>query len=289
MHYRYYSNQFSLDNRVTPATRLILTITVVVFLLDWLTRGILTSLFALSLYGIKHFNLWQPLTYQFLHAGFWHLLLNMLGLFFLGPQTERAIGSRRFIRLYLMSGVLGGLGWLLLQQALSADMHIPCVGASGAVFGVIAAFAALFPRQKITLLLFFILPITIQARNLAIGLGVMTLFMMFTDQGNIAHAAHLAGGLTGWIYIKFLLKRPVLQNPFNVKQWWHDVRWRWARRNFKVLSDKETDWETPAEQSAYPPSNEEVDRVLGKISRFGLKALTEAERDILQRASRKRK
>ena len=103
------------------------------FLFFWLLRPAgLYGLLALSLAGIRQGHLWQPLTYMFLHGGFTHLLFNMFTLYFLGPETERAMGSKHFLAMYLLSGLLGGLGWLWL----SPNPYAVCVGASGAIFGV---------------------------------------------------------------------------------------------------------------------------------------------------------
>ena len=113
--------------------------------------GPLISLFGLSLGGVRQGMFWQPFSYMFLHAGLFHIVANMFGLYFMGRQLETTLGTRRFVQLYLVSGVLGGLGWLIL----SGSHGIPCVGASAAVFGIVCAFAAMFPRQKLTLLVYF--------------------------------------------------------------------------------------------------------------------------------------
>jgi hypothetical protein len=120
-------------------------INVGVFLVMWLLRlDGLYALLALSYNGLFRGMIWQPVTYMFLHGGFMHLLFNMFTLFFLGPETERAMGSRHFLAMYLLSGVLGGLGWIWL----SPHSHALCVGASGAIYGVLAAFATLYPRRR---------------------------------------------------------------------------------------------------------------------------------------------
>ena len=268
-----------------PATRFLVAVTVIAFLLqrmlDLMTGYSFTPVFALSWPGMRHLALWQPVTYMFLHGGFWHLFFNMLGLFFLGPETERVLGRRRFTVLYFVCGILGGLGWLLF----SGQRGI-CVGASGAVLGVLAAFAALFPDRPVTLLVFFVLPVTMRARTMALGLGVATLMMMFGQSGgSIAHAAHLVGGLAGWLYVTLVFNRKGSRRGWNLRRWWHEMRWRWDRRNFKVVSRPDNIWDAPPE----PPTADEVDAALEKISRYGLNSLTDAEREILQRASRHRR
>ena len=265
---------------------LLVVFTVIAFLFqsifDLMTGYSFTPVFALSWAGIRHLALWQPVTYMFLHGGFWHLFFNMLGLFFLGPETERVLGRRRFIGLYLICGLLGGLGWLLI----SGQRGI-CVGASGAVLGVLAAFAALFPDRPVTLLVFFVLPVTMRARTMALGLGVATLLMMFGQSGSIAHAAHLVGGLAGWLYVKLFFNRAGTGMAWNPRRWWHEMRWRWERRNIKVVPRPDNIWHAQPEPPADVPTEAEVDAILEKISRYGLNSLTDDEREILQRASRR--
>ncbi|NLB59490.1 MAG: rhomboid family intramembrane serine protease [Lentisphaerae bacterium] len=278
----YYSYQPSWERMLTPAVRNLLIINGVVFVLQLLLQSMagawFTLLFSLSWAGIRQFFLWQLVSYMFLHGGFMHLLLNMLGLFFFGPETERAIGTRRFSILYLGSGILGGLGWLLLTGLGSQAF---CLGASGAVFGVLGAFAALFPERPITFLLFFIIPVTAKARTLAIGLGLFTLLAMIGQPGNIAYAAHLAGGLAGYGYILLIFNRRRAFFSWRPRQWLHDLRWRWQRRKFKVISGTATRDPEPAQ--------EEVDAILAKISKWGLGQLTPREREILNQASRRRR
>lgn len=280
-----YHNSYSFAPGLTPTVRFLLIGTTAAYLLqtiaDRATGGGFTALFSLSLNGLLRWNLWQPLTYLFLHGGIWHLILNMLGLFFFGPETERVIGPRRFLALYFACGILGGLGWILI----SGSSMLPCVGASGAIFGVLGAFAGLFPQRSVTLLVFFVIPVTMRARTLAIGLGLFSLFSMISQPGQVAYAAHLAGGLAGYLYGLYGVNQGFGGWAFNPRQWWNDLRWRRQRRKFKVLRGSGQDWETKAEA---PPAAQEVDEVLAKISKWGLGRLTPRDRDILDRASRRK-
>lgn len=268
---------------LTPAVRFFLIATGAVFILQWgleLASGSwFTLMFSLSPAGIRHLFLWQLITYLFLHGGFWHILLNMLGLFFFGPETERAIGAGRFIALYLVSGILGGLGWILLTGHGGGV----CLGASGAVFGVLGAFAALFPDRPVTLLVFFVLPVTMRARTLAIGLGLFSLLAMISQAGNIAYAAHLTGGLAGYGYIQLIFNRGFSAALWNPRQWFNDLRWRWHRRKFKVISAQSLG------EDKEEPAPADVDAILEKVSKWGLERLSRREREILDRASRRRR
>lgn len=241
--------------------RVLLLTTAAAFILqsvfDGLTGGGFTALFGLSLAGLKRGFLWQILTYLFVHGGVTHVLLNMLALLFIGPETERSVGTRQFVVLYLASGVLGGLGWLLLSDAPWAV----CVGASGAVFGIVAAFAALFPNRPMTLLVFFVFPITMKAWVLAALLAVVELaFLLGSAGGGIAYAAHLAGGVAGYVYTLVAFRRP-----------------GWA--SFLRFARKDGRSEAALQR--------ELDRVLDKIASQGMNSLTRGERNLLERESRR--
>ena len=169
---------------------------------------------------------WQPFTYLFLHGGWGHLFLNVLAIILFGAGVERLVGSRRFWLIFLLGGMLGGLGWFGVMACLPFLPSIPsllnslpetvrawfpvqvqaqslntalCVGASGGVFALIGAFAALFPRAQVYVLLFFVLPLRLKARSLAIVLGVLTILDAVFLQLQVAYAAHLAGGVVGYL------------------------------------------------------------------------------------------
>ena len=248
-----------------PVTAWLIKANVIVFLVFWfLQLDGLFDLLALSLSGIRHGFFWQPLTYMFLHGGFWHLLFNMFTLYFLGPETERAMGSKHFLAMYLLSGVLGGLGWLWL----SPKPYLTCVGASGAIYGVLAAFATLYPRRRLTLLVFFIFPVTLMAWQLVIGLALVEFMLANDPASGIAHTAHLAGAFTGFLYIDQLFENTTLRRL-------------WARLRDYVAQRPHTPRPSPP-----PPDQAEVDRILDKITAQGIQSLTKEERQILHRASR---
>ncbi|HDL77694.1 MAG TPA: rhomboid family intramembrane serine protease, partial [Lentisphaerae bacterium] len=162
--------------QITPAVKWLLIITVAAFVVqlvgDQASGGLFTLYCGLSRWGLARFFWWQLVTYALLHGGAFHILINMLGLFFLGPETERALGTGRFVKLYLASAVIGGLGWLLLSRGGV------CIGASGALFGIIGAFAALFPHRLITLFILLVIPVTMPAWMLAVGLAVVELIYL---------------------------------------------------------------------------------------------------------------
>ena len=132
---------------------------------------------------------WSVLTYQFLHAGFWHLLMNMIGLYFFGPRLEARIGSRHFLLLYLLSGVGGAVLSILTPRAF-------IVGASGAVFGVLLGFARYWPRERIYI--YAVIPV--EARILVVFLAALSLWSGIggeaTSRTSPTWAVSSAGGFT---------------------------------------------------------------------------------------------
>ena len=268
MSYRaYQSNAFSSRRpgflaHLPPVTAWMIKANVAVFLVFFLLRpGSLYGLLALSLDGIRHGYLWQPFTYMFLHAGFMHLLFNMFTLHYLGPETERAMGSKHFLAMYLLSGFLGGLGWLWL----SPDAYAHCVGASAAIYGILAAFATLYPRRPLMLIFF---PVPVMAWKFVVGLALFEFLLARNQSSGIAHTAHLAGAFAGFLYIDQLFESSLLRRL-------------WARARDYVSQRPHTPRAAPP-----PPDQAEVDRILDKITAQGIQSLTKGERQTLHRASR---
>ena len=143
---------------------------------------------------------WQVVTYMFCHGSWGHLFFNMLALFMFGVQVERRMGSGEFLLYYLVSGIGAGLATVLVNYLTGQGM-VPVVGASGAIFAVLLAFAAFFPDQRI--LIFYVLPMRAPTAVLVFAaievLSMLGAFSRFTNIGSgIAHLTHLAGILFGW-------------------------------------------------------------------------------------------
>ncbi len=169
--------------------------------------------FALSLDGLRAGHVWQLLTYQFMHGGFWHIFFNCWAIYVFGRALETTLGKGRMLTLYFLSGVMGGLvqilcSWLLPEPSMMPE-HFGAsavVGASAGAFGLVAAFAVLFPDQRLVMLLFFIIPLVMRARTLLwllVALAVLGILLPYFGigiMGNIAHAAHLGGIITGFIF-----------------------------------------------------------------------------------------
>jgi len=238
---------------------------------------------ALSVDGLRHGKIWQLLTFQFLHScpWPWHVLFNCLGLYFFGRPVEEMVGARKFLSLYLLSGVAGGLFQVLVTIILPRHMDIPVVGASAGVCGMIAIFCALNPMQELTTWIYF-LPITIRARYFLMALGGYSVFGTLVPLSSVAHAAHLGGILLGLGYVRYA-HRFSGDGP----SW---LSWKFRRRepvNYSPGSRaKNSRWQGPRPEQQRGPEfiSREVDPILDKISAHGLNSLTDKERRILEAA-----
>jgi membrane associated rhomboid family serine protease len=146
---------------------------------------------------------WQPATYMFAHASISHLVFNMLGLFFFGTQVERELGSWEFLLFYLITGLLAGL-FSLAVYWFTGSYYVFLLGASGAVYAVLLAFATFFPNAEIYI--FGILPV--RASIMVVGYTAIELFSQMSGRGgNVAHLTHLAGFAFAYLY--FLVRHRI--------------------------------------------------------------------------------
>jgi membrane associated rhomboid family serine protease len=211
---------------------------------------------------------WTFVTYMFLHApGFGHIFFNMLTLFFFGPRVEDRLGGRAFLGLYFTSGIAGAL--------LSIPVGYPIIGASGAIFGVLLAYAWFWPRNQ--MLIWGIIPI--EARYMVLLMTGISLYFGFggAGGGNVAHFAHLGGFVGGYIFLK------VLQRNAGSERF---------KRQMQPLAPKlETTagamdrWRRIKRDGLHEVNRDELDRILDKISASGIASLTPGEREFLDRFS----
>ncbi|MDR1933037.1 MAG: rhomboid family intramembrane serine protease [Spirochaetales bacterium] len=157
----------------------------------------LLETFALIPGMVRSGSLWQLITYMFLHWDFSHLLFNMLGLFFFGIQIEHHMGSREFLLFYFVCGFAAGL-FSFAVYTLTGTYAVVLIGASGAIYGVLLAFAAFFPRAEIYV--FGIFPIRAPLLVM-IYAGIEIFNQVFGRGGNVAHLTHLAGLAAAYVYL----------------------------------------------------------------------------------------
>ncbi len=245
--------------RLTPVVKWLLIVNIAVFLVGGLIPQVgsfLVRWFAIDPQSwFKALQPWRLVSYQFLHGGLLHIVMNMIGLFFLGPTLEKHWGSRRFLFFYLGCGIVAGLSFLLLM-AIGVVGAAPLLGASGAILGVMVACAILFPQFIVFL---FIIPMPI--RVLAVVLTLMYVVNIIAGGRNAGgDAAHLGGMAAGAAYILLL---PKLER-------------------FKLRIHAQS-WEKRMEEGR--KLRFEVDRILAKVHRFGLHSLTAREKRTLKKAT----
>jgi membrane associated rhomboid family serine protease len=261
---------------MTPWVRRLLVANLVVYLLQ------LTVVTDLSLLGAFVFQPllaltrpWTFVTYQFLHGGVLHLAFNLLALFIFGPAVEERLGSSRFIGYYLWCGVGGALLSFALMLVIPAH---PMVGASGAIYGVMLAYAWFWPDASVFV---FPFPEPIPAKWLVTLLfGLSLLFALFPGNDGVAHLAHLGGIAAGFAFLKVRAWRggtaPQFEPPAAAVLVQPDAR---AARSSRSESPRKP---PPADRS-----QAEINRVLDKISATGIESLTAAERRFLSEMSRR--
>ncbi len=217
---------------------------------------------------------WTPLTYMFMHAGFFHILFNMLWLYWMGQIFEEYLGTKRTVGLYIMGGLAGALFFIAgfnLIPAFAEDVLTPVVGASASVMAIVVATATLLPNY--TIYLMFLGPVKL--KWLAIAYVIID-FIGIAGANAGGELAHLGGALLGFIYIKQLQRGHDWSQPLN--------RAFTPPSKVKVVYRSTSGYSQRPVANAYP-GQDEIDRILDKISHSGYKSLSKQERDTLKRAS----
>ena len=196
---------------------------------------------------------WTLVTYMFVHANFMHILFNMLGLYFFGPRVEQRIGSPRFFALYMIAGITGGL--LSFYNPM-----VNIIGASGAVYGVLLAYARFWPRDQ--MLIWGIIPVEVRWLVL-----IYTLISLLGIGSGVAHFAHLGGFLGAFLYLLWM-ERSAGARKFR----------RVATAPPPAKDATLGNWRKVDRGTVHAVNKDEVDRILDKISASGLGSLTPQER-----------
>jgi membrane associated rhomboid family serine protease len=270
-----YSNPFGF--MVTPWVKRLIIANVAVFVVTLMAPPLVAYLQFDPRFLVP--RVWTPFTYMFVHGGLFHILFNMLILFFFGPPLEERWGSREFVKFYLLAGLGGAL--------LSVLLPYPIIGASGAVLGVMVAFAMFWPDNPIYIWGIF----PVKAKWLVgFYVGVSVFYAFTGGQGGVAHLAHLGGALTAFGYLKSPWapsawgEVPAKRRKTGTRDW---------RRSFANLVSRPVEEEVsrPVAQirprQPPPRAGDDVDQILEKISKAGLSSLTAEERQRLEEASRR--
>lgn len=265
-------NDLNFSYAWSPMVKKLIILNVILYVFElillWLGSG--DSLYRqfINAFGLKpiaiyqNFMIWQFLTAMFLHSlSPFHLLFNMLMLWMFGSPVERAWGSREFLKYYLLTGIAANMVHFFFYY----NSPIPVIGASGAVMGIILAFALTYPDAIVLIGLIF----PVKAKYLAIGVIIIDLLYLFTDPNSTtAHVVHLAGVGIGFIYLKiFKQARIPLPKIRKIKR---------MRRQQQEEDNPNLDRHRVIDM---------VDRILDKINEYGIDSLTEQEKRILERAS----
>ena len=239
-----------------PAVKVLLLINVGSFFIGQLWGPLqFDYIFGLTVpWVFLRFQLYQFVTYLFVHGNLLHLLINMMFLYFFGRELEIYWGTGYFLRYYFISGVGAGLCSLPFIWGI----NVPLIGASGAIFALLLAYGILFPNRIITLLLFFVLPVRLRARQMVIIFIALQLLLLLVigRGGGVAYFAHLGGALVGFIYLKW----PVL----------------WKRMKRSPSGDIQPDTRERFQ--------DDLNRILDKLAREGWGGLSDREKEVLHDA-----
>ncbi len=260
---------FSLSSFRGAVKALVLTHTAV-FFAQWVLPGTLEAYFGLiPVKALLGFQVWRLATYLFLHGGFFHYLINMFILWMFGKELENVWGAKEFVKYYFLCGVGAGL----FNMVFTPLSTIAVIGASGAIYGILAGFAMLYP--EVTIYLYGIIPM--RSKHFVIFLGVLEFFTGLRGaSGAISAFAHLGGLVTGYAYLKSYEFRSFCENLIHKFISLFIVR----KNRFDVVEDSSDPDETLVK---------EVDRILQKVLAQGADSLTDQERQTMRKYSSRNK
>jgi membrane associated rhomboid family serine protease len=188
---------------------------------------------------IHSFWIWQLATYMFLHGGIFHIVFNMLALWMFGAELERTWGTRYFLKFYFVTGIGAGMLTVLLSllpfEFARQLQYQNIIGASGAIYGLLLAYAIYFPERPILLIVFWV-----PARLCVTILGAIAVFASLSDAGGVANATHLGGLLVGYLYLKGAGGDPLSEMKYRYLKW----KMNRLRKKFDVYSGgRADDWD----------------------------------------------
>ena len=216
------ATQSNFLQNIPPVTRNLLIVNVLMFVATCISPTVMKGLFAMAYPAASDFRWWQPLTHMFMHDGIWHILFNMYTLVMFGMVVERVLGTKKFLILFFVTGfgavlLHTGVEYLQVRSLIKEYTPVPysaqqiydmiphVLGASGAVYGVLVAFAMLYPEARMTLIF---PPVTLDAKwMVAIFIGIELLTGITGAEMGVAHFAHLGGALFGFLLILYWRKR----------------------------------------------------------------------------------
>ena len=217
--------------RLTPAVKALVIVSVAGYLAALVAPSLTLSLGLIPAAVVERLWLWQPVTYMFQHGGLFHLLFNMLALWMFGVELERLWGTRFFATYYFVAGIGAAVTTILaalLPFGFAESLYVSVtVGASGAIYGLLLAYALTYPNRPIYLYLVF--PIPAKVFVLIIG-AISFLSSISGSQSGVAHATHLGGILAGYLYLAWQRGTAASRVRSQILRW----RLNRLRRRFNV-------------------------------------------------------
>jgi len=258
---------------MTPGVKFLMIVNGTVFLIQQIAglinRNMLEYFFGISHNGfINGLMLWQPFTYMFLHGGWMHIFFNLLGLWMFAGEIEIVWGRKKFLQYYILSGIGAGFFIALMNYVayMKYGSSVVTIGASGAIYAVLLAYAILWPNREV--LLYFLFPIKI--KYLVLGFGLIEFFGTLSSTtgagGNISHIGHLGGIISGFILIKILRES---SNSSSTSFFSSLMKKRRVEQKKKVIDSR-------------IEAKKIIDELLAKIARTGMNSLTPEEKKKLE-------
>jgi len=235
-----YGSSFSIGpGPLTTVMKALIGANVAMFLLTTFAQGLVPYLGLVPAFVLHQFWIWQLATYMFLHGGIFHILFNMLALWMFGTELERVWGTRYFLKFYFVTGIGAGaltvLFSLLPFEFAQQVQHSIIIGASGAVYGLLLAYAMYFPDRPILLIIF-----PVPAKVAVAILGAIALFSSMSEAGGTANATHLGGLLVAYLYLKSARMHPLSEVKYRYLKW----KINRVRKKFDVVSGgRANDWD----------------------------------------------
>ena len=234
-----YASSFSFGpGPVSTVLKAIIGANVAMFVATLLVPSLTLFLGLLPVAVVEHFWLWQPATYMFLHGGMFHILFNMLALWMFGAELERTWGTRYFLKFYFVTGIGAGLltvAFSLLPFGFARSLYgADIIGASGAIYGLLLAYAMYFPDRPILLIVFWV-----PAKWCVTILGAIAAYSSMAEAGGVANATHLSGLLVGYLFLKGARIHPGAELKYRYLKW----KMNRVRKKFDVYSGgRADDW-----------------------------------------------
>jgi len=227
-----YASSFSLGpGPISFALKALIGANVVMFLITSFAQGVVRYLGLVPTDVLHQFWVWQLATYMFLHGGIFHILFNMLALWMFGAELERIWGTRYFLKFYFVTGIGAGLLTVVFSTLpfsfAQQVQHSIIIGASGAIYGLLLAYALYFPDRPILMIVFWV-----PARICVAILGAIALFSSLSEVGGVSNATHLGGLLVAYLFLKGAKMHPLSELKYRYLKW----KINRVRKKFDVYS-----------------------------------------------------